>query len=51
MEFDISTKLTPQLDISVILTPQVSTIICHQMKKLIKKRKKKEIQTNMEELD
>jgi len=32
-----------QLDISARLTPQVTTIICHHMKKiLLKQRKKKE---------
>jgi len=30
------------LDISVRLTPQVTTIICHHMKKNIIKKKKKE---------
>jgi len=34
--------ITIQLDISSRLTPQVSTIICHHMTKLLlKKRKKK----------
>jgi len=35
--------ITIQLDISARLTPQVTTNICHHMKKkIIKKRKKKE---------
>jgi len=35
--------ITMQLDISAKLTPQVTTIICHHMKKnIITKRKKKE---------
>jgi len=35
-----------QLDISARLTPQVTTIICHHMKKVLlkKKEKRKEIQ-------
>jgi len=36
-----------QLDISTSLTPQVSTIICHHIKKeLLKKVKRKKIQKN-----
>jgi len=34
--------ITMQLDILVMLTPQVTTIICHHMKKNIIKKKKKE---------
>ena len=41
-----------QLDISAMLTPQVTTIICHHMKKnIIKKRKKEREYKNMGELD
>ena len=37
--------ITMQLDISARLTPQVTIIICHHMKKiLLKKRKRKKIQ-------
>jgi len=37
--------ITMQLDISAKLTPQVTTIICHHMKKnIIKKEKRKKIQ-------
>ena len=32
-----------QLDISVILTPQVTTIICHHMKKILLKKIQKKI--------
>jgi len=35
-----------QLDISVRLTPQVTTIICHHMKKSIIKKNKIKIQKN-----
>jgi len=36
--------ITMQLDISVRLTPQVTTIICHHMEKnIIKKNTKKEL--------
>jgi len=34
--------ITMQFDISARLTPQVTTIICHHMKKFIIKTKKKE---------
>jgi len=34
--------ITMQLDISARLTPQVTTIICHHMKKLLLKKNKKE---------
>jgi len=41
-----------QLDISAKLTPQVTTIICHHMKKnIIKKRKKERKYKNMGGLD
>jgi len=41
-----------QLDISVKLTSQVTTIICHYIKKnIIKKRKKERKYKNMEGLD
>jgi len=44
--------ITIQLDISVRLTHQVITIICHYMKKvLLKKRKKKENIKKMGKLD
>jgi len=37
--------ITMQLDISAKLTPQVTTIICHHIKKkLLKKEKRKKIQ-------
>jgi len=37
--------ITMQLDISIMLTPQVTTIICHHMKKiLLKKEQRKKIQ-------
>jgi len=38
--------ITMQLDISAKLTPQVTTIMCHHMKKkiLLKKEKRKKIQ-------
>jgi len=40
-------------DISARLTPQVSTIICHHIKKVLlkKKKKTKEMQANMGGLD
>jgi len=40
-----------KLDISARLTPQVTTIICHHMKKVLLKEKRKEIQVNMGGLD
>jgi len=33
--------ITMQLEISVRLTPQVTTIICHHMKKVLLKKEKK----------
>ena len=42
---------TIQLDISTRLTPQVTTIICHHMKKYYSKRKNKENKKNMGGLD
>jgi len=33
--------ITMQLDILAMLTPQVTTIICHRMKKVLLKKKKK----------
>jgi len=35
--------ITMQLDISVMLTPQVTTIICHHMKKSIIKKENTKI--------
>jgi len=35
--------ITMQLDILARLTPQVTTIICHHMKVLLKKEKRKKI--------
>jgi len=35
--------ITMQLDISVRLSPQVATIICHHMKKVLLKKRKKNI--------
>jgi len=40
-----------KLDISARLTPQVTTIICHHIKKVLLKEKRKEIQENMGGLD
>jgi len=40
-----------QLDISAKLTPQVTTIICHHMKKNLLKKKKERKYKNMEGLD
>ena len=37
-----------KFDISIRLTPQVTTIICHHIKKIIKRKQRKEIQENME---
>jgi len=39
-----------QLDISIMLTPQVTIIICHRMKKILLKKKKKKKYKNMEKL-
>jgi len=44
--------ITVQLDISTMLTPQVTIIICHHIKKILLTKKKKEREyKNMGELD
>jgi len=45
--------VTMQLDISTMLTPQLTTIICHHTKKILLKTRKKERNYNkiMEGLD
>jgi len=43
--------ITMQLDISARLTPQVTTIICHHMKKILLKKEKERKYKNMERLD
>jgi len=39
--------ITMQLDISARLTPQVTTIICHHMKKVLLKKEKERKYKNM----
>jgi len=43
--------ITMLLDISTRLTPQVTTLICHHMKKILLKKKKKIKYKNMRGLD
>jgi len=43
--------ITMQLDISARLTPQVTTIICHHMKKVLLKKEKERKYKNMGGLD
>ena len=43
--------ITMQLDISAKLTPQVTTIICHHMKKILLKKEKERKYKNMGGLD
>jgi len=43
-------SITMQLDISAMLTPQVTTIIFHHMKKIVLLKKEKKYK-NKEELD